>query len=836
MNLRDILRNFDGISFWLGFLAATALWWLLARLRPALARIRVSFQSQSQTTRYQRSLSDEIRLGNDTLRFSQELHLASPLFSLDEILVPPRLLAPAVPPMAYEPPPSQDITDWSIPFMVDYPELASFYKAPSLDPVEALQGGANLAIVGEPGSGKSVALAYIAGQLIRGHARGEAASNRVPLLVHAYDLVLPPKAPQTPLEPLLNAISAYTSSLPTARLPKTVQTAIEQKRAVLLVDGLDELPASQLDEICNYLRLVLRQYPGLQIVVAAMARNLDGLLGMGFIPLPVATWSQEQREAFIVRWSDLWNRFVAASDKGEGANPLLLVGWLLNNTAQYTPMELTLKVWAAFAGDSLGPNPIDALEAYLQRMTYGQPAKNRMGFEQLASQMVLAMRPVAERRIAESWLSGSDVLPAELEAPSAETPSRGKSAPKERPIARGALPELLESGLVLVRSAERVSILHPEVAGYLASLALLPVEGGEQLVNHPDWMGKLSTLRYLAIQDRQANWVEALLKDESADPLLSGLLIASRWLRGAPEKCSWVATVMRQLAMALQNEQFTLRLRARVLSALALSGNAGVAVLLRQMLNSPHSDVRQLAVLGCGVIKDKKVVEALSKLIDEPSAGVSRAALLALVAIGSRESMEAAAYALLHGDDSLRRDAAEALANHPEEGHPTLEEGSALDDPAVRRAVVFGLGRIKQPWTISILEKLRTDDPQWIVQDAASQVLATIQGTNPRLPQPLPSLPQTAWLIAFAAQKGMGVAPGKPAYDLLYQALRSGSEDERMAALYYLSFYGDHGAVLPVYQTYFSSTEEMREAAFDTLWNLAAAGVELPPPAQYGLK
>jgi HEAT repeat protein len=835
MNLRDLFRNFDGISFLLGVLGATSFWWLLGRLRPALARIRESFQAQSQTTRYQRSLSDEIRLGNDTLRFSQELHLASSLFSLDEILIPPRLLAPAVPPMAYEPPPSQDITDWSIPFLNDWPELASFYKAPSLDPVEALESGANLAILGELGSGKSIALAYIAGQLIRSHAEEEATSDRVPLLVHASDLTLLEADPDNILEPLLNALAAYTSSLPAARLPRTVQNAMEQKRAVLLIDGLDELLPSQLDEICSYLRRLLKQFPGIQVVVAAMARNLDGLLRMGFIPLPVAIWSQEQREAFIVRWNELWNKFVStAEQQKERADPLLLVGWLLNNTAQYTPMELTLKVWGAYAGDMLGPSPMDALEAYLQRMTYGQPVKNRMGFEQLASQMVLAMYPLAERRIVESWLAGSDVMPAE--APSEGAYTEEKTGPIDRVSARGALPDLLESGLLLTRSADRISIAHPAITGYLASLALLPVEGGEQLLDQPDWMGKLSTLRYLAIQDRQAHWVETLLQDESVDPLLSGLLTASRWLRGAPEKFSWVAKVMRHLAMAVQNEHFTLRLRSRALSALVLSGNAGVAVLLRQMLNSPQSIVRQLAVLGCGMVRDKKAGEAISKMLDDPSPGVSRAALLALIAIGDRDSMETVAFSLLHGDDSLRRDAAEALANHPEEGHPTLEEASGLEDSAVRRAAIYGLGRVKQPWSISIIERLRTEDEQWIVQDAASQVLGTIENPNPRLPQPLPSLPQTAWLIAFAAQKGMGVAPGKPAYDLLYQALQSGSEDERLAALYYLSFNGNEGAVLPLYQTYFSSTMDVREAAFDALWNLAATGVELPPPVQYGLK
>lgn len=82
----------------------------------------------------------------------------------------------------------------------------------------------------------------------------------------------------------------------------------------------------------------------------------------------------------------------------------------------------------------------------------------------------------------------------------------------------------------------------------------------------------------------------------------------------------------------------------------------------------------------------------------------------------------------------------------------------------------------------------------------------------------------------------MGVAPGKPAYELLYLALREGNEDQKQAALYYLSQHGNESAILPIYSIYFSTTGELQEASYNTLWNLAAAGVTLPPPVQYGYK
>lgn len=246
--------------------------------------------------------------------------------------------------------------------------------------------------------------------------------------------------------------------------------------------------------------------------------------------------------------------------------------------------------------------------------------------------------------------------------------------------------------------------------------------------------------------------------------------------------------------------------------------------------------VLQLGCLGCGVLRDTKPVSEIQKLVGHPSPGVSRAALLALVAIGDQTSMETVAYGLLHGDESSRRAAAEALANHPEEGHPTLQEGSQLEDPAVRRAVVFGLGRIHESWALPILEKMRAEDTQWVVQDAATQTLETLTSQHPRTPQPLPALTHTPWLIGFAGEQGMGVSPGKPAYDLLYKALNEGDEDQRLAALYYLRFHGDKNSAMPLLETYLSSASDVRSESFETLNLLAAKGIEIPQPLKFGLK
>ena len=829
--MSELLRNFDRLSFWLGFLAACLFWLLIGWLRPAFAQMREKLRMQARATRQERALNDEIRLGNDTLRMSQSWHLAAALFSLDEMLVPPRLLAPAMPPMAYEPPPSEDVTDWAIPNMPDWPELASFYGAPWLDPVEALRGGANLAIIGQAGSGKTVALAYLAKQLIRKSPELGQLSHLTPVLVHAADLVLPPPTPSDPLSSLYPTLSTFVKSIPPKRLPGFLQALFGQGRAVLLIDGLDELSPTQMAGATQYLKDLFQKYGSLRAVVTAAPDHLGDLPRLGFTPISMASWSAAQRALFITHWGDLWEKVIAEQmrQNGPSTDTLLILGWLLNNTQNLTPLELTLKTWAAFAGDSLGPAPQEAIEAYLRRMLVGQSSKNRQALEQLAGQMVLSMQPVLSLKQAESWLGGADITSS-----ATETEAGIKS---ERAVrARGALPDLLDCGLLVKRTGERVSAQHPILAGYLAAQSPAVMHAGEQIAGQAAWTGRAATLNYLALVDSQASWLMSMLEDDESDLLRRNLLLAGRWLRTAPDGLPWISGLMRRLAESLQKEELPLALRARALSAMVISNGAGVAVLLRQLVTSDGANVRQLAALGLGILHEARATEDLIHLLDDRTTAVNRAAILALTAIGNKTSLEAVASLLLTGDDGRRKSVAEALTNQPEEGYPTLEEGSTMNDPAVRRAAVYGLGRVRQPWVIAILERLRESDPQWVVKDAASQMLEAIQNENPRLPRPLPRLTETAWLTAFAADRGIGVAPGRPAYELLYRALSEGNADQRMGAVYYLSGRGDEGAVVPLYQLYFSNRGELREMAFTALWHLAATGVRLPPPAQFGLR
>ena len=197
--------------------------------------------------------------------------------------------------------------------------------------------------------------------------------------------------------------------------------------------------------------------------------------------------------------------------------------------------------------------------------------------------------------------------------------------------------------------------------------------------------------------------------------------------------------------------------------------------------------------------------------------------------------MESVARALLQGEEDLRRAAAEALANDPNEGYSMLKEGITLADILLRRAVVYGLARVEEDWAVEALESIRVEDDQWVVRNSASEVLESKTQMDPRVPRPLTTPSETPWLIEFAGKQGVGISPGSPATEILLAALKSDVEEERLAALPYLKRMPNEGVVTSMYHAMYRDDPELREAIFLVLCELASGGVKLPTPEQFGL-
>ncbi len=479
-----------------------------------------------------------------------------------------------------------------------------------------------------------------------------------------------------------------------------------------------------------------------------------------------------------------------------------------------------------------GRDQLMQLNSHIRRMSTDLAPVEAL--EMLALQIILNSEPIFDPRIARGWIKAFE--PSEVNI-NGEFEGDGISKNSPRGIATptlGLISKLGESGLLIRHRKNQMRFTHPVFCGYLAGKSLAKFKS-ESLLNQPSWIGKYLAFQFMAVFGDLNPVVDKFLSKVDR-PLSRKLLIPARWLRYTGQANNWREQIIKKLYELLKETGQPLGLRGQALCALIQCGNLDVAVRLRQLLEEQDNDLLILAALGCGALKDIQAIEMLSFQLSNKSPNVRRAACLALVSIGTTTAMDRVASSLLQGDDILRRAAAEALANHPGEGFLMLKEGAELkDDILVRRAVVYGLGRIPEPWAENLVDRLQNEDTQWAVRTAAAEVVEARGSLNPHIPQRLSPPTETPWIIAFAAKQGLGVSPDKPPSELLLTALKSGTEEQRLASLAYFRMIPAEEVFEPLYQAMFEGEPTLREAAFLTLSEIAARGVDVPDPVQIGV-
>ncbi len=852
---------FDLPSFLIGFVTATVLWWFVSALRPVLSQIRADIAKRQEETKSRAASGLEDTYRRLVYRQAQRSHIAAPLFALDEILQPVHLLAP---PPSIEPGLphyNEDVLSSVLPYTPAWPELSAAYAPPALTPAQALSRGANIVITGQPGTGKSVALASLASQIVNRDPAAAHLHETIPFLVHVADLDLSPKKPEDLLNSIKDKVAGQAPVFFVPRVGGFVDFAFQSGRALLLLDGVDELPPDKIQETVAFLKQLLKAYPKIRLVTTALHEQLGGLSSLGLFPMSILPWNAARQEAFLEKWASLWEKYVMveawAQTEIQRVDPFLLNSWIRLDNIGLTPLEYTLKVWGAYAGDILGPRPVDAIATHIRRLTPADAPPEALQI--LALQSNLTQSPVFDTRTAREWVKSfepEEETPTESAegqaAPAAENPLQPaeaeESAPQtqKEPRKKGAQPvaappranlisKMSSAGLLEShRENSRLRFAHPVFSGYLAGLGAARYNQTAPLTQQPLWTGWLLTARYLAAFGDPTPLIDALLKQEDvlfARPPLT----AARLLRDAPRQAAWRSKVIAPLVQMLQNPNHPLNLRTQALAALTSSGDPAVALLLRQLAAMPSPEMRQLLALGMGAIQDAKAIEILIAFTREYAPNTRQAACLALTAIGTHPALEAAAHVLLTGEEDARRAAAEGFATHPSEGYAILKDGAASQDILVRRAVVFGLARVGADWAVEILEKMQVEDEQWVVRTAAAQALEGLNSPNPRIPHYLTPPADTPWVIEFAGKHGMGVTPGQSATDIFLLALKSEKPEEQFGAINYLRFNTSEGVIAAFYTILFSDQVYLHNIIFNILLEMACNGLKMPDPHKYGL-
>ena len=857
--------KFDAISFFIGMAIATIIWWAITLSRPLIDQLLATYREKQKERALQANSGLEETHRKIVYKQTQGLHMAASLFALDEIAMPTLLLAP---PAYVEPKntmPHQDIVEQALPYLPNYPELGAVYQAPTLTIPEALSGGMHLVITGQPGMGKTSALAHLAAQMVNHDPEVTSLREHIPFFIHVADLGLPLNNPQKPedfLAPIAEKLAQSAGVFESPRIPGFVQYAFSSGRALLLLDGVDELPQAAIQDVTTFLRVILRQYPKTRVVTTGAPEHVDGILSLGFAALAIMPWTVEQQANYLKKWSALWQKYVAMEAWAQTTNialdPALIERWLSADNFGLTPLEYTLKIWSAFAGDARGARPVDAIDAHIRRLTpVNTPAE---ALYIVGAQTSMSGLPIFDSRRAREWIKSfepvesvetvaADAAPLSTETPPVEAEaSEGESAisaieakkdakKSEQPTQMAKtnlISQLTISGLLAAHGGSRVRFTHPIFLGYLAGKGLAGTNAAETILKQPAWAGQTTTLRYMAAFGDATYIVSGLLAMED-HILMRPKLISARLLRDAPRNAPWRGNVMATLVQLLQNEDNPLGLRGQAMAAFALSGDPNADALFRQLMQAPSSELRRLAALGAGVTRDSKAVDALIGLVAQSTGATQQAACLALVRIGTNQALEAVATALLQGDEQMRVTAAEALANHPTDGREALREGIDSKDILLRRAVVFGLGRVKEPWANELLERTQVQDEQWAVRNVAVEIIESRQNPDPHIPVRLKATADTPWLIELAGKYGMGIIPGQPATDIFLLALKDENDEYRQAALKYLRYTPSDGVLAALYPHMYGKDAEFKEAIFQVLSDMALGGTPLPDPMQFGL-
>ncbi|WP_457031230.1 NACHT domain-containing protein [Kitasatospora sp. P5_F3] len=257
------------------------------------------------------------------------------------------------------------------------PEHDARYVRPGPQQVpEMLRGKRRVLLRGQAGSGKTTLVQWLATGAVAGTLGEELAelNHRVPLVLQLRKL-----ARQGNFTPRPDELLALDGRLCADQQPSGwAHRVLDSGRAMLLVDGLDEVPESQRQETLGWLERLLDRYPKVWTLatVRPSAVEPDWLAHLDFEELALSPMGEEHRRHFIGRWHGAilaeltsvahspqerarWQQELADLERG-----LLRTLEQSDDLAQITDSPLLCAMVCALNRDSDGALPSHRMEIY----------------------------------------------------------------------------------------------------------------------------------------------------------------------------------------------------------------------------------------------------------------------------------------------------------------------------------------------------------------------------------------------------------------------------------------------------------------------------------------
>lgn len=618
----------------------------------------------------------------------------------------------------------------------------------------------------------------------------------LPILVHIRDVDLSAagysgKKSLDPAEPLVKAAMHRFSGLAAQTVPRAVYGQLAAGKCMVLIDGFDEIGYAAWPEKIAWLERFKADYGNNVIIVSAPLEGFDSLVNVGMTPLYVRPFSDSDLETLVTKWTAAWPIIAGSRRKPAPAPDEKLVKRVNTGNRGRTPLDTTLKLWAAYRDDEKEGGRRGGYDFYIRtHLDDGQ----RAGLAALAAKLLDDDMGFATKESLKAF-----VVPGESKMTFADL--------ADKLIAKG--------GLLIDVPGESVAFRHPLFAAALAAEDL--VDTARERVAH---VATLRGWRYAIPFAAAITPIEAAVMGRlgvEADLLSSQVFDMAWWLADAPTDANWRADLFRRFGLALGGPQQYPAMRERAAAAMVTSRDKGVSFVFRQALKASDPAVRRLACISLGALGDPEIIKDLALLLADPDPDVQLAAGLALGSLNSETAIETMMTGLFEGEESLRRAVAETLASIPDGGQQILRETIRSNDMLVRRATVFGLARIKAPWALALLYRAQLEDSQWYVRSAAEQAFREAETLEGDGPLAHPDADSLAWLIEWAAGRGEGVPNGPNARQVLIRTLQEGDELHRAAAALTIAYLGYMSGLKPLYNALRDKDENVRGSVYEAL-------------------
>jgi HEAT repeat protein/energy-coupling factor transporter ATP-binding protein EcfA2 len=524
----------------------------------------------------------------------------------------------------------------------------------------ALRENSRLVILGDPGSGKSTLLKYLVLTFAEGEMqvreRLKLDESRLPILfpIAAYTLALREK----PDLPLFNFLPTHFESLGLPNLAPLFEGVISNGKAILLLDGLDEVLDSETrSKVVRQVEALVAAHPRNRYVVTSrIAGYSSAALGPTFTTLTVRPFERREIESFARQWSRAYEALNVGRDaispylppeaerraeaRAKSLTEAIFVSPSVERLAT-TPLLLTLLALIHYQGTRLPSRRVElyrlCVEALaetwnLARSLSGKPIELWLGERRLDEREVVNMlAPVAfymhQRQ------PGGLISRAELEAQVVQVLAERRGEPPDR--ARKLASEFVnlireQVGLLLERGPNQFGFMHLTFEEYLAARYIAGKREPFTLIKphlyDPRWQ-EVILLTAASLEDEHASYYVGAI--QKADGFLNeelhlDLLLAARCIADeVPVELRLRRDIMNKVANLVLRSRFE-RLRQEALFLIRSLRETSVASDVEVMLLPALRDEGLVvcaraagALLGLGRVSDETIKVMLDALSDE---------------------------------------------------------------------------------------------------------------------------------------------------------------------------------------------------------------------------